>query len=209
MTIYKRGDISPMVGQIQKALHLIQDNVFGAITEEAVKSFQLKNGLKADGIVGPATLAKLLPCWLRKSRRKITEIIIHCTDTKEGKNYTVDDIRSWHTMKPPKGRGWADIGYHYVIYRDGSIMVGRDVDKIGAHCVGHNANSIGICYVGGRSEDGKKTKDTRTLAQKAALIVLLQNLKYFYPSARVYGHRDFDAGKECPCFDAKKEYKDI
>ena len=60
MTIYKRGDKSPVVGQIQKALHLVQDNVFGSITEEAVKAFQAKNHLKSDGMVGPATLAKLI-----------------------------------------------------------------------------------------------------------------------------------------------------
>lgn len=207
MTIYKRGDKSPMVGQIQKALHLVQDNVFGSITEEAVKAFQAKNHLNPDGVVGPATLAKLLPSWMRKSKRNIREIIIHCTDTREGKDYTVDDIRNWHTMKPPKGRGWADIGYHYVIYRDGSIMPGRDIDKIGAHCSGHNSYSIGVCYVGGRSIEGK-TKDTRTPAQKAALLSLLQFLKAVYPDAHIYGHHDFDRGKDCPCFDAK-EYKEL
>ena len=73
--------------------------------------------------------------------RHINEIIIHCSATPEGRDYTVADIDRWH-----KARGWRGIGYHYVIYRDGSVHAGRPVEQIGAHCTGHNANSIGICY---------------------------------------------------------------
>lgn len=204
-----------MVRQIQKALagaglKVIPDGIYGEITVEAVKAFQNKNGLKADGIVGPATLAKLLPARLKKSRRTIREIIIHCTATQEGKEYTVEQIRADH-----KRQGWSDIGYHYVIYRDGSIHNGRDVDVIGAHCVGYNANSIGICYVGGlENKPGVpyaklKTKDTRTLRQKAALLNLLIDLRKQYPQAKIYGHHDFEPKKECPCFDAKSEYRDL
>lgn len=76
--------------------------------------------------------------------RKITEIIIHCAATPEGKDFTVQDIDRWHRQ-----RGFKSIGYHFVIYRDGSIHKGRPLDQIGAHCTGHNANSIGICYIGG------------------------------------------------------------
>lgn len=203
MTIYKRGDKSPMVGQIQKALHLVQDNHFGDITEEAVKAFQAKNGLKVDGAVGPATLAKLLPVWFRKSKRTIKEIIIHCSATPEGKDFTVQDIRRWH-----KAQGWSDVGYHFVIYRNGHIEPGRDVDLVGAHCTGHNTYSIGICYIGGMDRDNKQPKDTRTLTQKAALLSLLTDLRTLYPNARIYGHRDF-AAKACPSFDATKEYKNL
>ena len=203
MTIYKRGDKSPVVGQIQKALHLVQDNIFGSITEEAVKAFQTKNHLKPDGMVGPATLAKLLPCWFRKSKRTIKEIIVHCSATPEGKDFTVNDIRRWH-----KAQGWSDIGYHFVIYRNGHIEPGRDVDLVGAHCTGHNIYSIGICYIGGMDRDNKQPKDTRTLVQKAALLSLLTDLKMLYPEARIYGHRDF-AAKACPSFDATKEYKNL
>lgn len=199
-----------MVKQIQKALKLYPDGIYGVATEEAVRAFQVQNGLKADGIVGPATLAKLLPARLKKSRRTIREIIIHCTATQEGKEYTVEQIRADH-----KRQGWSDIGYHYVIYRDGSIHNGRDVDVIGAHCVGHNANSIGICYVGGlENKSGVpyaklKAKDTRTLRQKAALLNLLMDLRKQYPQAKIYGHHDFEPRKECPCFDAKSEYRDL
>jgi N-acetylmuramoyl-L-alanine amidase len=212
MMTYKKGDKGEIVKQIQLALHLLPDGIFGKITEEAVRAFQSDNGLKVDGIVGPATLAKLgiaVAAGMKKSKRTITEIIVHCTATPEGKDYTVDDIRKWHTAKPPQGRGWSDIGYHYVIDRKGHILPGRDVDTIGAHCEGHNEHSIGVVYVGGLSALNGKPKDTRTLAQKAGLIRCLTELKSLYPQAKIYGHCDFTKSKPCPCFDAKTEYASI
>jgi N-acetylmuramoyl-L-alanine amidase len=208
---YKKGDKGEIVKHIQRALHLLPDGIFGKITEEAVRAFQYENGLKVDGIVGPATLAKLgiaVAAGMKKSKRTITEIIVHCTATPEGKDYTVEDIRKWHTAKPPHGRGWSDIGYHYVIDRKGHILPGRDVDIIGAHCEGHNAHSIGVVYIGGVSALNGKPKDTRTLAQKASLIRCLTELKSLYPQAKIYGHCNFSS-KECPCFDAKTEYANI
>lgn len=133
----------------------------------------------------------------------IKELIIHCSATPEGKDYIVDQIRQWH-----KQRGFNDIGYHYVIYRDGSIHKGRPENQIGAHCKGHNAISLGICYIGGLSKDGKTPKDTRTKEQKKALIELLSSLKKKYPSAKIYPHYKF-ANKACPCFDAEEEYKNL
>lgn len=130
--------------------------------------------------------------------RKITKIIVHCSDTPQGRNVTVEDIDKWH-----KAKGWKGIGYHYVIYLDGSIHKGRDESEIGAHCAGYNSDSIGICYIGGGGY-----KDTRTEAQKKSLIELLKKLKAKYPEATIYGHRDF-AAKACPCFNAKSEYKNI
>lgn len=140
---------------------------------------------------------------LKKSRRRINEIIVHCTATPEGRDYTVADIRAMH-----KAQGWVDIGYHYLIYRDGSIHEGRNVDMVGAHCQGHNAQSIGVCYVGGVARDGKTPKDTRTQAQKDALVHLLMQLVCLYPDATIRGHRDF-AAKACPSFDATREYKNL
>ena len=132
--------------------------------------------------------------------RKINLIIVHCSATPEGKDFTVDDITRWH-----KARGFKTIGYHYVIYRDGTIHGGRPVSEEGAHCVGHNKNSIGVCYIGGLVADGKTPKDTRTDAQKLSLRNLLSQLKKSYPNAAIRGHRDF-AAKACPSFDATKEY---
>ena len=209
MELYKRGSKGEIVKQIQRALHLYPDGIYGKNTEEAVKLFQSENGLKADGIVGPATLIKLIPSRLKKSKRTITEIIVHCSATPEGKDFTVDDIRRWHTMPVAKGgRGWSDIGYHYVIYRNGHMEPGRNVDISGAHCVNHNVHSIGVCYIGGVATDGKTPKDTRTLAQKAALLSLLTDLRTLDPNAKIYGHRNF-AAKACPSFDAKNEYRNI
>ena len=134
--------------------------------------------------------------------RKIEQIIIHCSDTPEGRDDRAADIRRWHLA-----RGFNDIGYHYVIDLDGTIEPGRDVSEAGAHTQGHNANSIGICYVGGCDEK-MQPKDTRTDAQKASLLLLLKYLRSKYPDAKIYGHRDF-AAKACPSFDAKTEYENV
>lgn len=207
MTILQKGSKGQAVKEVQKLLSLYPDGIFGLLTEERVKEFQTENGLKADGKVGPATMAKLLSKYtkLKKSKRTINEIIVHCSATPEGKNYTINDIREWHKIA-----GYSDIGYHYVIYRDGSVHNGRDVDVCGAHCVGHNSHSIGVCYIGGCTKDVKKLmpKDTRTEEQKYALLKLLTELKTLYPNAKIHGHRDF-ANKACPSFDATKEYAKI
>lgn len=211
MVYYKKGSPkSEMVRQIQKALHLYPDGIFGIMTEEAVKEFQKEHGLKADGIVGPATLAKLIPFRLKKTKRNVTELIVHCSATPEGRDYTVEQIRKDHIRQ-----GWSDIGYHYVIYRNGTIVNGRDVDIMGAHCAagGHNRNSIGICYIGGVENvpgvpyNKLKAKDTRTEEQKVALLSLLYDLKCLYPKAAIYGHHDFEPHKDCPSFDARNEYR--
>lgn len=200
MMIYKQGSRGEMVKEIQRALHLYPDGIYGVLTKEAVVAFQKAHNLTADGIVGPLTLALLIPQRFNKSTRSINEIIVHCTATPEYRNFTVTDIRRWH-----KAQGWSDIGYHYVVYLDGSIHEGRDVNLSGAHTVGHNAHSIGVCYVGGVDTDGSTPKDTRTKEQKEALVSLLKDLHRLYPTARIYGHRNF-ANKACPSFDAKKEY---
>ena len=214
MTLLRKGSKGPDVMRLQKLLGVYPDSIFGDITEEAVRAFQRENGLFPDGIVGDKTWAKLLPkdgIVLKRSRRRIDLILVHCTATPKGKNFTVDDVRSWHTAPKEKGgRGWPDIGYHYVIHLDGSVHLGRDVDLVGAHCEGHNANSIGIVYVGGMSADGKNNEDTRTEAQKLALLDLLVKLKKLYPNAEISGHRNYDKkGKTCPNFDARNEYRDL
>lgn len=209
MDIYKVGSRGATVKAIQRALNLYPDGIFGRETEYAVKDFQRRHKLIADGIVGVKTMALLFPkvvqtkLGLKKSRRQINEIIVHCTATPEGKDYTVMDVRRWHRQ-----RGWSDIGYHYLIYRNGHVEPGRNVDTAGAHCEGHNLHSIGICYVGGLDRDGKNPKDTRTLQQKAALLSLLMDLRKLYPDAEIHGHRDF-ANKACPSFDATREYRKI
>lgn len=132
--------------------------------------------------------------------RKIDKIILHCSATRAGRNFTVEDIASWHRQ-----RGFTTIGYHFVIYLDGTVHKGRDINVIGAHTVGQNAYSIGICYIGGLDASGKPA-DTRTPAQKEAMRKLVNSLKEKYPGATVHGHNEF-ANKACPCFDVRKEFR--
>lgn len=126
--------------------------------------------------------------------RQIKEIIVHCSATVEGRNIGAATIRGWH-----KERGFSDIGYHYVIRLDGTIEAGRPIDQIGAHCQGHNRNSIGICYIGGLSQK-RQPKDTRTIAQRQAMKQLIRELQEQFPMATIHGHNEF-ADKACPCFD--------
>lgn len=198
MKTIKKGSRGDAVATLQRMLNLLPDGIFGAITDEAVRDFQKSNNLSVDGIVGPKTWAALgiepIPIT-----RRIDKIILHCAATPEGKDYTVAQIRQWHLA-----RGFSDIGYYYVIYRDGSIHKGRLVEQVGAHTTGQNPHSIGICLIGGCAADGKTPKDTRTEAQRDALIKLVGELKASYPSATVHGHNEF-AAKACPSFNVQKE----
>ncbi len=132
--------------------------------------------------------------------RKIDEIIMHCSATAEGKDYRASDIDKWH-----KARGFRCIGYHYVVRLDGTVERGRPENEAGAHCLGHNRNSVGICYVGGCGIDGRTPKDTRTRQQKDALMKLVKEIRRKFGNIPVHGHREF-ANKACPCFDAAAEY---
>lgn len=241
-TIYRQGDRGAVVKQIQKVVGCYPDGVWGAVTTECVKKWQAAHRLTADGLVGPKTLAmmgivvaaqavtpsktqtvKHRGIILKKSKRRIDYIVVHCTASREGQAQTVEQIRSEH-----KRQGWADIGYHYVVTLDGRVHLGRDVDQAGAHVSGYNSNSIGVVYVGGLENDPRKeysqlkAKDTRTDAQKAALLSLLMDLRKLYPYAKIQGHRDFSPDKnhngtiepsewikQCPSFDAKEEYRRI
>ena len=147
--------------------------------------------------------------------RAMDTIVIHCSATKENKDYTKEDIKKWHLQ-----RGFNDIGYHFIIKLDGTIEIGRSLDKIGAHVSGNNTGSIGICYIGGL-DSNNKPKDTRTKEQKEALKALVDTIKICIPSIKnIKGHRDYskdlnkngkiDASeyiKVCPCFEVKNEFK--
>ena len=116
----------------------------------------------------------------------------------------MDDLEACH-----KARGFKCCGYHYYITRDGQLHRGRPEEMIGAHARRYNAHSIGICYEGGLNEQGREA-DTRTPAQKRALIALLRSLKVDYPDAVILGHRDLPwVNNRCPSFDAKAEYSDL
>ena len=134
--------------------------------------------------------------------RDITKIILHCTATPEGRDISVDTVRQWHL-----DRGWSDIGYHYIIYLDGTIKEGRPVERQGAHVRGYNKNSIGIAYVGG-CDANMSSKDTRTTAQKIAIWDLITELMNTHINSTLHGHNEFSP-KACPSFDVQKEYEDL
>lgn len=146
--------------------------------------------------------------------RKIDSIIVHCSATKAGQDFTAADIDRWH-----RERGFNGIGYHYVIRLDGGLEKGRDISLIGAHCKGWNERSIGICYVGGLNENGQPA-DTRTNAQKRVLYQVIMDLQREYGILQVLGHRDtspdlngdgviepYEYVKACPCFDVREFMK--
>ena len=135
--------------------------------------------------------------------RIITLLIVHCSAVRPGQRSSAKDINGWH-----RDKGWNGIGYHYVVRRDGSIELGRPIEEVGAHCVGHNSHSIGICYEGGLNELGEEA-DTRTPEQKVALRKLLEELHEQFPKAMIVGHHDLNPGKKCPCFDVVTEYIDL
>lgn len=148
--------------------------------------------------------------------RKINLIVIHCSATRSDKDYTPEQLERDH-----KARGFNSAGYNYYIRKSGEVVPMRPLDQIPAHAAGYNKNSIGICYEGGLTPDGKPY-DTRTVKQKAALITLLMDLVSQFPEAEICGHRDLSPDlngdgeitpnewtKMCPCFDAKTEYERI
>lgn len=137
--------------------------------------------------------------------RRIDTIIVHCTATKAGRDFHVSDVDAWH-----RERGFDGCGYHYIVTLDGTIEAGRSIERVGAHCSGHNAHSIGVAYVGGLDANGSPA-DTRTEAQRRALasliwLLTLRALRKGLGLLRVYGHHDFNHHKACPCFDAHAEY---
>ena len=132
-----------------------------------------------------------------KKRPATDYLVIHCSATKPSADIGAYDIDRWH-----RAQGWQAIGYHFVIRRDGTVEEGRELDVIGAHVSGHNINSVGICLVGGVSEDDVNVPENNfTPAQFEALKGLLQDLREKYPKAHIQGHRDFPkVAKACPSF---------
>ena len=228
MKTLRKGSTGSEVKTLQTALNsvggdgLSVDGVFGARTEEAVRAYQKLNGLSVDGIAGPKTWSKLgyeTADEVSPGGRSIRKLIVHCSATPEGEDYSIDTIDRSHKARnfsyyiDPDTKQKRYIGYHYIILRDGTIVRCRPENVRGCHTSDHNYDSIGVCYIGGCparavKDWNKQGKDTRTKEQKASLVALLKELKAKYPKAEIYGHRDF-AAKACPSFDAKNEYKNL
>lgn len=138
-------------------------------------------------------------------RRKTAFIVVHCSATPPTMDIGLFEIRQWHVAK-----GWYDVGYHYIIRRDGSVEVGRPHYAMGAHVRGHNQESLGICLVGGINNTKDKTpEDNFTAAQQDSLLELLDMVSETYPTAEIVGHRDLDKGKACPSFDIHNFIKEF
>ena len=134
-----------------------------------------------------------------QTRKETTEIVIHCAATKPSMKVDATVIDRWHREK-----GWLKIGYHYVINRDGSIEIGRNEDTVGAHAKGYNATSVGICLVGGLSEDNEP-EDNFTDEQWLMLTRLVDGISSKYPDAKIIGHNNVST-KTCPNFDVGEWY---
>ena len=145
--------------------------------------------------------------------RVVTLLVVHCSATRYDRDFPVDALRRCHLQ-----RGFASIGYHFYITRDGEVHICRPVHQIGAHATGWNDKSIGICYEGGLDCKGHP-KDTRTEWQKHSMRVLILTLLKDYPGCRICGHRDLSPDlngngeiepeewiKACPCFNAEKDW---
>lgn len=146
--------------------------------------------------------------------RTIERIFVHCTAGNQ--KATVEDL-----MAAFKARGWKHSGYHWVVLADGAIYQLLDEKEVSNGVYGYNSTSINIAYTGGIDARGKAV-DNRTEEQKKSLVSLLKELRERYPKAKIMGHRDISPDKngngivdpwerikECPCFDAITEYKDI
>ena len=149
--------------------------------------------------------------------RYVDTIVIHCSATRENQDYTFENC-----IRDHKVRGFRKCGYHYYIRKDGTVHIGRTLDEVGAHAgKGHNQNSIGICYEGGL-DSNSNPKDTRTEAQKDAILTCIKESMAYGKIIRIVGHRDlspdlnkngivepFEWIKSCPCFEAITEYKHL
>lgn len=145
---------------------------------------------------------------VRGVTRAITLIVVHCTATRVDADFTQKDLLRCH-----KARGMRMVGYHFYIRKDGFIWTTRPLEMVGAHCLGYNAESIGVAYEGGLDGQGLPA-DTRTPQQKHSLRALIRTLKTMFPIQRVCGHRELSPDKngngvvepaewlkQCPCFD--------
>jgi N-acetylmuramoyl-L-alanine amidase len=146
----------------------------------------------------------LCPFAFRITMRDLKRIILHCSATAEGKEISLETIRKWHV----EGRGWSDVGYHFLIHLDGDIESARPLDKSGAHTRGHNGDSIGICYIGGVDADNNP-KDTMNDCQEEAFRELVFSLRMVSDEdLTLHGHNEFSS-KACPSFKVSEKFSDI
>lgn len=220
MRVIRKGDRGEEVKVLQRALSITADGIFGSGTEKAVIAYQKSKGLVADGVVGAKTWAALgitdsVPSGVQ-TVRKITHIFVHCTAGSQSE--TPESLLNFFYKK----KRWSRPGYHYVVSADGTITNIWPESKYSNGVKNMNSHSINIAWIGGVDKAHPMGIDNRTDAQKRSLRLLLKELRAKYPKAIIMGHRDtspdlnhngivdpWERIKECPCFSAMEEYKDI
>lgn len=136
-----------------------------------------------------------------KPQRAISRLVVHCSATRPSMDVGAKEIREWHV----EGNGWKDIGYHFVIRRNGSIELGRPIDEAGSHAKGYNSDSIGVCLVGGvDQEDYRIAENNFTEKQFQSLIEIIVKTRKAIPHIMIMGHKDLDPKKACPSFDVRE-----
>lgn len=214
MKTLRLGSTGDDVRTLQRLLGIPADGIFGNNTELTVIAYQLEHGLTADGIVGAKTWAVLMP--KSNNPRKITHIFVHCTAGSQSE--TPQGLLNFFY----RVKRWSRPGYHYVVSADGTITNIWPESKYSNGVKNMNSHSINIAWIGGVDKAHPMGIDNRTEAQKRSLRLLLKELRAKYPKAVIMGHRDtspdlnhngiidpWERIKECPCFDAMIEYKDI
>ena len=182
-------------------LHLLR--FFYSLQIKGIANIQQESLYKLDCIQFAPRFGTLF--FIKPKFRDIKKIIIHCTGTKKGDRISREQIKRWHLE-----RGFEDIGYHYIIEVDGNVQIGRPLHLVGAHCYGHNDDSIGIAYVGGLDESGNPC-NTLNVLQEKSLIQLCEKLKRQFQDITIHGHNEF-SNKHCPCFEIRnllKKYPDF
>ena len=132
--------------------------------------------------------------------RDIKAIVLHCSATPPGRDIGAAEIRKWH-----KAKGWKDIGYHFVIRLSGKTELGRSITQAGSHVLGHNATTVGVCYIGGVDAD-MQPLDTMNAAQEAAFEKIVKTLRGQYGPLEIFGHNDFTDAKACPSFKVGEKF---
>lgn len=147
--------------------------------------------------------------------RKIKHLVVHTSATSQ--ETTIEEIQKYwkNHLK------WKNPGYHFMIKPNGEVVNILPIERVSNGVAGYNANIINICYIGG-VDSNNRAVDNRTDEQKSSLLKLLKKLKTQFPSATIKGHRDFSPDlnkngiiepfefiKQCPCFNAMDEYKNL
>lgn len=179
------------------------DGLFGAKTKAAAQSWLAASGIAVKSVLAAETAAML---YQGAARYPVHEVVVHCSATRPdwmadaGLPAQFAEIRRWHMQD----RGWRDIGYHWVIGRDGKVLAGRPETEIGAHVVDHNRGTIGICLIGGHgSTERDRFAQHFTAAQDITLRQLLQGIGMRAQIRRISGHNEY-AAKACPGFTVSK-----